>query len=118
MEQCQLHEGLVKSIDQFNAEKIAMVKTIRETSSATEKNIEKISVANNRIKDLEIENKNLTDLAISVKMLASDFNHLVEKLTEHDDRLASIEKKPAEYWQYLMFTVMGLGIGYLFKMIQ
>lgn len=113
---CQLHKKIESEIEQFNKEKIAMVQKLNNTKETVSNNVERIKVANKRIHDLEENNKNLTELTTSVKVLASEVKHMVEKLNDHEGRLDNIEEKPAIYWKHLITTGIGLIAGYLFSL--
>lgn len=114
---CPMHERIEEDIKKLNDEVANLSEKISDTSNISNSNDEKIKVANNRIKDLEIDNKSFTELVTSVKVLATEVKHMVEKLNDHEGRLGNIEKQPGEYWRYLMICVIGGVVGYGFSLL-
>lgn len=58
-----------------------------------------------RIDELEETSKQLGDLATSVKLMAQNIERMTTQLSEQNQRLATLEKQPAERWNAMTRTI-------------
>ena len=76
---------------------------------------------NHRIMELEKTHEENHKLLISVEKLALCMENMQKEQAEQGERLDKLEDRDGENWRksvgYIMTTVIGLVIGYLFKQI-
>lgn len=76
---------------------------------------------NRRIEQLESSITQINNLALSIEKLAQSVESMAKEQETQGKRLVSLERKDGEMWQkvigYVITTVIGIAIGFIFKQI-
>ncbi len=76
---------------------------------------------NRRIELLEQSIKQLNNLTASVEKLAVNMENMLKNQEEQGERLGELENRDGEKWRsltgYVVTTLVGIAIGYIFKQI-
>jgi len=76
---------------------------------------------NKRLEILETNSKQLTTLATAVEKLALSIENMAKEQASQGERLETLESRDGEKWRqvtgYVIATVIGIVVGYIFKQI-
>ena len=85
--------------------------TEEEITVALTKYKEEIGYLKHRINGIEDITKSINSLALSVQELTLNMKHMLEHQEEHEERINTLEKKPAGKWEKVEMTLIGGIIG-------
>lgn len=87
---------------------------VRRMDEANERQSKRISI-------LEEEVRQISDLTISINRMSISIENMTVQLVEQGKRLQALENRDGEMWRkvigYLITTVVGILIGFLFQQI-
>lgn len=74
-----------------------------------------------RIELMEESMKRMESLSISIEKLAANMENMLKEQIQQGERLEALESRDGEMWRkmigYVMTTVVGIVVGYLFKQV-
>lgn len=74
-----------------------------------------------RIELMEESMKRMESLSISIEKLAANMENMLKEQIQQGERLEALESRDGEMWQkmigYVMTTVVGIVVGYIFKQV-
>ncbi len=72
---------------------------------------EEIGSLKRRMTGVEDMTKSINSLALSVQELTLNMKHMLEHQKEHEERIDTLEKKPANKWEKVEMTLIGGIVG-------
>ena len=114
-EQCQGHEQMVKSFEQFNENQKDIVTRLSDLREKVAVIDQSCRSAHHRVDSIHEQTQAIVKMSSSVEYMAKQVEETLKILKEHDGRINRLEHAPGEqvlsYWKIFIGALVAGGAG-------